>query len=116
MWARVVEVMLGCWLVVSPFVFRHPVQNRAWWINDLACAAAIITLALLSYWQPMRHAHLAITVIALWLIGFGYFSAHHPLPPALQNNLLLGLLLVMFAIIPNNATQPPEAWQEFDRR
>lgn len=28
MWARVVEVMLGCWLAVSPFVFRHSADER----------------------------------------------------------------------------------------
>ena len=115
MWARVIEVMLGCWLAMSPFVFRHPAQNRAWWINDFACAGGIVTLALVSYWRPLRHAHLAIVVVAFWLIGFGYFSAHHPLPPALQNDLLLGLLLAMVAIVPNNAAHPPDAWHDINQ-
>jgi hypothetical protein len=113
MWARVIEIMLGFWLAVSPFVFRHPADERSLWTNDLVCALAIVALALLSYWQRMRHAHLGIAAVAIWLIGFGYFGSPHPLPPALQNDLLIGLLLLMFAIIPNRASLPPRAWLDF---
>jgi SPW repeat len=113
MWARVIEMMLGFWLAVSPFVFRHPADERSLWTNDLGCALAIVALALLSYWQRMRHAHLGIAAVAIWLIGFGYFGSPHPLPPALQNDLLMGLLLLMFAIIPNRASLPPRAWLDF---
>lgn len=113
MWARVVEVMLGCWLAVSPFVFRHSADERWLWTNDFACAFAVVALALLSYWPPLKHAHLATGAVALWLMGFGYFASPHPLAPALQNDLLVGLLLAMFAIIPNEANLPPQAWREF---
>jgi hypothetical protein len=113
MWTRVVEVMLGCWLAVSPFIFRHPASEWKLWANDLACACAVVALALLSCWPPLRHAHLAVGVVALWLLGFGYFAALHPLIPAMQNDLLVGLLLVMFAIISNEASLPPQAWREF---
>lgn len=113
MWARVIETMLGCWLALSPFIFRHPVEARGWWLNDLTCAFIVVTLALLSLWPPLRHAHLGLIVVALWLMGFGYFAAPHSLPPALQNDLLTGLVLLMLAIIPNEALQPPAAWREF---
>ena len=115
MWARVIEFMLGCWLAISPFVFRHP--GDAWWlwVNDYSCAAAVIVLALLSYWPLFRHAHLVTGIVALWLIGFGYFTATHPLPSALQNDFLVGSLLVMFALIPNETNLPPQAWREFYR-
>jgi hypothetical protein len=113
MWARVVEVMLGCWLAVSPFIFRHAADERWLWANDFASAFAVVTLALLSFWRPLRHAHLAIGAVGLWLMGFGYFASPHPLAPALQNDLLVGLLLAMFAIIPNEANRPPQAWREF---
>jgi hypothetical protein len=113
MWARVIEVMLGCWLALSPFIFRHAADQKALWINDLLCALAIITLALVSIWPPLRYAHLAIVVIALWLIGFGFWGAVYPTPPALQNDILVGLLLLMFAIVPNDASLPPRPWRNF---
>ena len=113
MWARVVEVMLGCWLAISPFIFRHPAEQTALWINDLACAFAVVLLALLSFWRPLRHAHLAISGVALWLIAFGYLAAPYPPPPASQNNTIVGLLLLMLAIVPNQAFAPPASWREY---
>ncbi len=112
MWARVVEVMLGCWLGLSPFIFRHAAEEKGFWLNDLLCGFAVITLALLSFWGPLRHAHLAIGVVALWLVVFGFLTAS-PAPPASQNHILVGLALLMFAIIPNEANLPPHSWRDF---
>jgi hypothetical protein len=82
MWARVVEIMIGCWLAISPFIFRHAAGEKALWWNDLGAAVAVIVLASLSFWRPLRHAHLAIGLVALWLIGFAYLASAHPVPPA----------------------------------
>lgn len=111
MWARVIEVMLGCWLAVSPFIFRHSADESGLWLNDLFSALAVIMLALVSFWSPLRYAHLAIVLVALWLIGFGFWASGYPTPPALQNDILVGLLLLMFAIIPNEANLPPQGWR-----
>jgi SPW repeat len=113
MWARVVEVMLGCWLAVSPFIFRHNPEDRVLWVNDLLSATAVIVLALISFWPPLRLAHVANLAIALWLIVFGFWVSTYPTPPALQNNVAVGLLLLMFAIIPNEANKPPRPWRDF---
>lgn len=113
MWARVVEVMFGCWLAVSPFIFGHPDDVPALWWNDFLCATAIIALALLSYYRPLQYAHLALIAVGLWLVGFGYVNSTPPAAPAYQNEIFVGLFLLMFAIIPNEASQPPAAWREF---
>jgi hypothetical protein len=113
MWARVIEVMLGCWLAVSPFIFRHAAEETALWRTDLGCALAVVALALLSFWHPLRRAHLAIGLVALWLVGFGYLASPRPVPPAFQNDLVVGLLLLMLAIIPSEASLPPERWRDF---
>lgn len=112
MWSRVVEVMLGFWLAASPFIFRHAPDARALWVNDLLCGFAVVTLGLLSFWQPLRQAHVATCGVALWLIGFGCLVSPYPAPPALQNNILVGALLLMFAIIPNESSVPPKAWRD----
>lgn len=113
MWARVSECMIGCWLLMSPFIFHH--AKGAWqlWVNDLTAGIVIIVLALASYWRPLRHSHLAILLAAGWLVGFGRFYASPPLSPALQNDVLVGLLLMLFAIVPNNASEPPESWRRW---
>lgn len=110
MWARVVEFMLAVWLALSPLIFQH--DDRAWllWGSDFTCAALVAALALLSYYEPTRNAHLLTLAVALWLVVFGRFGASHPLPPGMQNNIVIGLLLMMFAIVPNHAARPPRIW------
>ncbi len=112
MWARVVEVMLGCWLAASPFIFRHSAEDRMLWFSDLLSALAVMVLALLSFWRPLRFAHLGIVAVGLWLIAAG-FLAPYPTPAAFQNDIVVGLLLLIFAIVPNDANQPPKPWREF---
>jgi hypothetical protein len=113
MWPRVVEVMLGVWLALSPFIFGH-LPEEAWrWGTDFGASTAVILLALLSFWTPLRHIHLANFLVGLWLVFFGWYWEGYPAPPALQNDIVTGLLLLMFAIIPNEASRPPKAWREF---
>jgi len=115
MWARVVEVMLGCWLSASPFIFRYSSEERALWNNDFLSAFIVVALALLSFWRPSRHAHLLTVIVSIWLIGFGYLRSPPPTPPALQNDIMVGWLLLMFAIIPNEASLVPHSWRLFSR-
>lgn len=112
MWPRVVEMMLGCWLLASPFIFGHTAEQTGRWIVDLGGGLAIIGLSLSCYWRPMRRAHLGILLVAAGLMAFGYFAEPHPPPPALQNDLVLGLLVSMFAIIPSECHLPPMKWRE----
>jgi hypothetical protein len=105
--------MLACWLGLSPFIFRHAADQRALWFNDLSCGAAVVVIALLSCWPPCRRAHLASIGVGLWLVGFGYLASPHPTPPALQNDIVVGGLLLMFAIMPSEASLPPRSWRDY---
>ena len=102
--------MLGVWLAISPFVFRHASDATQLRASDLACAIMVSTFALLSFWRPTRHAHLLSLLVGLWLVGFGRYGTAAPLPPGMQNEIVVGLLLLMFAIVPNHAERPPRAW------
>jgi hypothetical protein len=118
MWARTAEIMLGCWLLLSPFIFRHPAEATSWWVNDLTCGTIVILLSLFSFWsfpfwRAVRRAHLVNLAVALWLIGFAYVTADYPPAGALQNHVLLGLLLLMLPLVPTEAELPPEEWREF---
>lgn len=113
MWARVIEVMLGCWLAMSPFIFRHGSDERVLWFNDLLSATAVIVFSIVSFWSALRSAHFANFLVGLWLIAFGLWASPHPAPPALQNDIVVGILLLMFAILPNQASLPPRLWREF---
>jgi hypothetical protein len=112
MWPRVVEVMMGCWLAASPFIFRHPGDQEAFWIRDLLCALAVVFLALLSFWRRARRAYLGILAVGAYLVLTGFLSAVNPLPAALQNDLVVGIILLMLAILPSEANSPPRSWTE----
>jgi hypothetical protein len=116
MWARVVEIMLGCWLVISPFVFRHGPDESLLWANDLACGSLVAAISLAAFHPRLGRIHLLNGAVAFWLVGCGFLGAPPPPPPALQNWVGVGLLLAMLAILPSRATLPPRAWLEFARR
>jgi hypothetical protein len=112
MWPRVVELLIACWLVASPFVFGHIDGPTRFWASDFAAATGIAVLAMGSFSKRGRQLHLFELLVAAWLLGFGYLAAAEPLP-SLQNNILTALVLMMLAIIPGPANQPPRAWREF---
>jgi hypothetical protein len=116
MWPRVVEFMLGLWLAISPFLLQHDPDDRSLWISDFTCAAAVVLLACVSFWRPLRWAHIALLAPAVWLMLFGYFGGGVDAAPGYQNDIFIGLTLVMFAIIPNKSDVPPEDWRRHYQR
>ena len=112
MWARVTAIMLGFWLLASPFVFRFAETDGSSLANDLFCGLVILFFGFLSFWNRTGWAHFLILPVAAWLIIFGYLAGH-PAPPSAQNQIIVGLLLAMFAIIPNKTNEMPEAWRKF---
>jgi hypothetical protein len=106
MWARVSEVVLGCWLALCPFVFAH----RERWFIDVGTGLAVALLALLSFSRPLRHAHLGTGLLAAGLLLHSYLLPT-PVPEGVQHHILLGLTLMVFSIIPNHANLPPESWR-----
>ena len=113
MWARVVEIMLACWLAISPFVFRHDPDARGLWWNDLVCGFVILLCALLAYRAALGKIHLINGGIGLWLVGSAFLTGITPPSPAIQNHVVVGLLLMMLAIIPSRAAMPPRSWRQF---
>ena len=115
-WARHVELMLGCWLTMSPFVFRHAPEDTWRWVNDLTCAAVVAAVALLSYRPELGKIHRANAAVSLWLVAVGLLvpvAAASPAPPAVQNWIVVGLLLLMLGILPSRAARPLREWEAF---
>lgn len=113
MWARVVEVMIAIWLALSPFIFHHPAEERFLWVNDFICACLVALFALLSFWRPLRKIHLVTMVLALWLWSLGYGDFPEKASAAVQNFVVIGLLLLMTAIVPSDSERPSFSWQKF---
>jgi hypothetical protein len=117
MWSRIIELLFAVWLFCSHYVFPYPFVSKFFWINDLCSAALIASFALLSFVRRFEKAHLCSLAVALWLMGVGFFGSSILPPPAfLQNDLIVGLLLLAFAIIPSHSSNPPKSWAEFYKK
>lgn len=112
MWARVIELTLACWLAMSPFVFGHRSDETMLWVIDFGAAFAIAAAALVSFHERYRRAHLLHFATASALITIVLVTGDAPPVPALQNYVVVALLLMMFGVVPSNSTQPPEGWRE----
>lgn len=110
MWSRVVEAMLGCWLLVSPLIFSGDATEPTVWLLDLLAGSSVVLLALLSYWSVTKIAHRLTLALAIGLALTGYWHGLGQPTPVSQNHMLCGLILFLFALVPNEACQPPLAW------
>ncbi len=111
MWPRIVQVMLGLWLVVSPLIFRIDGRDTALIVVHMASGAAAVILALIAV--RVRFLHLATLVLGLWLIGYGYGVGGYPPAPAYRNLLIVGVLIAVLGIIPSDCLQPTRSWREY---
>lgn len=116
MWARVAELMLGWWLVLSPLIFRGTEAVGAFAARDIAVGAAVIACSLLSFWRRTEWAHFITAILGLGLGALAWAGWERPGPPAAQNEITLGLLLGLLAIVPNEASLPPLPWRAARRR
>lgn len=113
MWPRVLEIMLACWLALSPLIFRYPTGESWLWWHDYMVATLIAVLAMLSFAPPLRRAHLFELLIAAWLIGYGWITSDGIHDAPRQNWMCLGLLILLTAIIPTDCDRQPVAWRRW---
>lgn len=107
MWPRVVEVMLGVWLVITPLVFRGTEDVERYALNAVVSGSVIITASLMAFWRRTGWMRLVTLAASCWLAGHGYLSAVRPGPPAAQNEIMIGLILLLFAMLPNHVNREP---------
>lgn len=104
--------MIGCWLLASPFIFRHEAAHTALWVNDMLCGLGAVAVGFFSFWRRTWWAHFLLLPLAGWLIVYAYLAGL-PSPPSAQNQIVVALLLAMFAIIPNDIDRMPADWRKF---
>ncbi len=107
MWARISELIIGVWLILSHFIFR----TNDW--EDIAAAVLILLFASLSFIEKLNKMHLMQVLPAGWLLYIGYTYPTYILPFSIQNYILSALTILMFAIIPSHASDHPRPWKKF---
>jgi hypothetical protein len=116
MWPRVVELLIAAWLASSPWLLAAPADAEFFLrANALICATLIALFALLSFRAALEKAHLLTVAVALWIIGVAFAAPNPPPPAPYQNFVVVGLLLLLIAVLPSRASEPPKAWRDFYR-
>lgn len=103
---------LALWLVVSSRVLPEPLTGSAWLVNGLA-AAAVVAFSAMTFQPTLRHAHAGTLLVAVLLIAWAWSSFPRPGPAVAQNQILVGLLLGLLAVVPTEAGRPPVAWRQY---
>lgn len=110
MWPRHFELSFAFWLALSPFIFSYS-DEPCLWATTFISSFLIICFSLLSLSKRFKYLHLLNVGIGLWLILFGFMQT--PPEPAYQNGIIVGILLLMFGILPTKASSPTDSWIDF---
>jgi hypothetical protein len=96
-WQDTVNLMLGIWLAVSPWILPYANQHVPAWnarVTGVAIAAAAAA-ALIAYqlWQEWVNM-----ILAAWLIVSPWFLGFSGLEPAFYNQLAVGVVVGILAL------------------
>lgn len=101
MWARICELILaGCLALIPVFATE---RSPELWLVGLGAAAVIALFSGLSFTKRFRRIHLVLLPFSLILYGIGRLTH--------EGITTIALLLLMFALIPSQASLPPPAWR-----
>ncbi len=94
-----VNVVLGIWLIISPFVLGFAQFRTAEW-NDIGSGIAAVIFALAG-------ASVLNLLLGIWVIISPFVLGFAGSPTLLWNNVVVGALILIFAIINLGRLRPP---------
>lgn len=94
MWARIINAILGVWLMAAPAVlgYGEPARTSDRIAGPIAAAVAVIAI-----WEVTRPLRWVNLVIGLWLLAAPWVLAYYDIFAAALNSSAVGLLLILFA-------------------
>lgn len=95
MWARLITVGIGLWLMVLPAIYQMP-KN---WANHAHIVGPIImSIGLVATSEATRNIRYVNTVMGVWLLAAPWLL-HHNDTRIILNELIAGLLLIGFSLV-----------------
>lgn len=101
MWARILNIFIGLWLMVSPAVLH---MNTIAADNNHIVGPLVITFAVVSLWQINRNAVKANIVLGLWLL-IGLFVLNFNQTIIFLLNGICGVLIILLSSIKRKTSQ-----------
>ena len=91
------NILLGIWVIISPFALAFGVFPRAMW-NNVATGAAIVILAIIRTSASQQPGwSWSNVILGVWLI-ISPFVLAFAMPVALWNNVILGIIIAIVAL------------------
>jgi len=100
MWARIISVVLGIWLMAAPAVLDFPGPAR---INDRIVGPLVVSFAIIAYWEVTRSLRWVQLVLGFWLLVAPWVLGYELV--ATLNSMIVGLLLMALAAVPGTVKQ-----------
>ncbi len=97
MWARILNIALGVWLMIAPWALRYDdaaARTNDIWVGILVALAALVALA----WDPARFAN---TALGAWLIVSPFALGYAGWQAAALNAIIVGVVVLALSLIPS---------------
>lgn len=72
-WQDVVTLLLGLWLVVSPFMFPRTIDDNAFFISSIIVGVLLILAAIAAILRPNAWKEWIVVILGSWLVSSAYF-------------------------------------------
>lgn len=96
-WQDWVNLILGLWLFVSPWVLAYAMEPAAAW-NAYIMGAAIVVFAAIAAYMPKAWEEMINTVLGVWLVLSPYFLGFASQTMIAAHTVVVGVLVTIFAV------------------
>lgn len=100
MWAKVLTIFLGLFIVAAPNIFTTAGVAAN---NNYVVGPLVVTFAVTSLWDINTNVRFANLLTGAWLLASPIFLAVTP-KPLLYNNLICGALIIVLCFVKSHRT------------
>jgi hypothetical protein len=97
-WVDWVNVILGVWMIASPWLLTVAAgaEPTAW--NSWSIGAGIVALAFLAMYKPAVWGDTAGIILGAWLMASPWLLGFNSAPAAATNAVVIGALVIGYAL------------------
>jgi len=97
-WQDVAMLILGLWLIASPFVLQYPDMLGIAVLNSYVFGFGVMLFAAIALFKPQMWEVWVNLVLGVWLMAAPVVLGFRTETDATANHLLIGLLIVIDAL------------------
>ena len=112
-WASWIDLVLGAWLVIAPFVLGYSGMSRGATVEDVIFGILIIIFSL---WTALnidapRASEWLLILFGLWVLISPFVLRTHSIARVTPNDVIVGILVLVFGIVRLAAAHRPPRMQ-----